>query len=124
MKAGVVATGDADGFTITGGPHQNVAVDTYEDHRMAMAFALLGLVDTPITINDPGCTAKTFPGYWDLLEELRETAHVVPTCSQSMVPRAVERAQSRNVCQKRSVFPTSTQEPCTGRSPSLCCGAV
>ncbi|RVU32484.1 3-phosphoshikimate 1-carboxyvinyltransferase [Neptunomonas marina] len=45
---------------------QHAAIDTYDDHRMAMCFSLVALSDTPVTINDPGCTAKTFPEYFDL----------------------------------------------------------
>ncbi|TDF41653.1 3-phosphoshikimate 1-carboxyvinyltransferase [Alteromonadaceae bacterium M269] len=40
-------------------------IDTYNDHRMAMCFSLVALSDTPVTINDPGCTAKTFPDYFE-----------------------------------------------------------
>jgi 3-phosphoshikimate 1-carboxyvinyltransferase len=39
-------------------------IDTYRDHRMAMAFALAALGDVPIVINDPGCTSKTFPTFF------------------------------------------------------------
>ena len=39
---------------------------------MAMSFALLGLMAPGIEIADPGCVAKTFPGYWDLLDRLRD----------------------------------------------------
>jgi 3-phosphoshikimate 1-carboxyvinyltransferase len=46
------------------------AIDTYDDHRMAMCFSLVALGDTPVTINDPGCTAKTFPQYFDLFKTL------------------------------------------------------
>lgn len=45
-----------------------VSVDTYDDHRMAMAFSLAACGDVPVTINDPGCTRKTFPTYFDVLE--------------------------------------------------------
>jgi 3-phosphoshikimate 1-carboxyvinyltransferase len=45
--------------------------DTYDDHRMAMAFALVGLVVPGVAVRDPGCVAKTFPGYFDALEQLR-----------------------------------------------------
>ena len=48
------------------GPH-TAAIDTYDDHRMAMAFALVACAGIPITINDPGCTRKTFPDYFDIL---------------------------------------------------------
>lgn len=42
-------------------------IGTYNDHRMAMCFSLVALSDTPVTILDPGCTAKTFPDYFDKL---------------------------------------------------------
>jgi 3-phosphoshikimate 1-carboxyvinyltransferase len=45
-------------------------IETYADHRIAMAFALAGLRIHGITILDPGCTAKTWPGYWDTLAGL------------------------------------------------------
>ena len=42
-----------------------VAIDTYQDHRMAMCFSLASFGPRPVKINDPGCVAKTFPGYFD-----------------------------------------------------------
>ena len=47
-------------------PHRDVAIDTYLDHRMAMAFALAGHVE----IRDPACVSKTFPRYFEVLTEL------------------------------------------------------
>ena len=44
---------------------QSAAIDTYNDHRMAMCFALASFGTAPITINDPGCTSKTFPTFFD-----------------------------------------------------------
>jgi 3-phosphoshikimate 1-carboxyvinyltransferase len=41
-----------------------VAIDTYDDHRMAMSFSLVALGGVPVTINDPACVAKTFPDYF------------------------------------------------------------
>ncbi|MBT3206204.1 MAG: 3-phosphoshikimate 1-carboxyvinyltransferase [Gammaproteobacteria bacterium] len=49
---------------------QSAAIDTYDDHRMAMCFSLAAFGDAAITINDPGCTSKTFPGYFDLFLSL------------------------------------------------------
>ncbi len=49
---------------------KHAAIDTYDDHRMAMCFSLVALSDTPVTINDPKCTSKTFPDYFDKLELL------------------------------------------------------
>ena len=45
-------------------------IRTFADHRIAMSFALAGLKTAGITILDPGCVAKTFPAYWELLEGL------------------------------------------------------
>ncbi len=47
-----------------------VAVDTYDDHRMAMCFSLASFAPRAVTINDPGCVAKTFPGYFDVFRSL------------------------------------------------------
>lgn len=44
--------------------YRPASIRTYEDHRMAMAFAIAGLLLPGVTILDPGCTAKTYPGYW------------------------------------------------------------
>jgi 3-phosphoshikimate 1-carboxyvinyltransferase len=47
------------------------AIDTYDDHRMAMAFALAGTKTSGVRINDPGCTSKTYPTYFEDLAKLR-----------------------------------------------------
>lgn len=47
-----------------------VAVDTYDDHRMAMCFSLAALGGVPVTINDPECVAKTFPDYFKVFVSL------------------------------------------------------
>lgn len=44
------------------------SIDTYDDHRMAMAFSLAACSDVPVAIKDPGCTRKTFPDYFDVLQ--------------------------------------------------------
>ena len=49
---------------------QAVQVDTYGDHRMAMAFALAGLRLPGVTINDPSCVSKTFPEFFEVLASL------------------------------------------------------
>jgi 3-phosphoshikimate 1-carboxyvinyltransferase len=48
----------------------NAAIDTYDDHRMAMCFSLVSLGGVPVRINDPKCVAKTFPDYFDRFETL------------------------------------------------------
>lgn len=47
-----------------------VDIETYHDHRIAMAFALLGLVRDGVTILDPDCASKTYPKYWEHLAHL------------------------------------------------------
>ncbi len=59
-----------DGLTVYPSTVQSGAVDTYDDHRMAMAFSVIGLVVPGIRINDPGCTRKTFPDFFTRFEHL------------------------------------------------------
>jgi len=47
-----------------------VAIDTYDDHRMAMCFSLASLAGVSVRINDPGCVSKTFPTYFDELKKI------------------------------------------------------
>jgi 3-phosphoshikimate 1-carboxyvinyltransferase len=70
-RCGVQAEETDDGFVVHPGTPGPATVETYDDHRMAMSFALLGLRVPGIAIADPGCVAKTFPGFWDALEGLR-----------------------------------------------------
>ena len=71
-RCGVDATEGADGFTVVPGPAvAGARVRTYDDHRIAMAFSVMGLVVPGMQIEDPGCVAKTFPGFYDGLEALR-----------------------------------------------------
>jgi len=51
----------------------NAVIDTYDDHRMAMCFSLVSLGDAPVTINDPGCVAKTFPEYFQAFGQIAGT---------------------------------------------------
>jgi 3-phosphoshikimate 1-carboxyvinyltransferase len=54
-------------------PHalrSGVAIDTYDDHRMAMCFSLAAFGGVPVTIRDPGCVSKTFPEYFAVLGQL------------------------------------------------------
>jgi 3-phosphoshikimate 1-carboxyvinyltransferase len=60
-----------DGLRITPRPLRGCPVDTYNDHRMAMSLALVGLKVPGVVVNDPGCVAKTYPGFWMDLEKLR-----------------------------------------------------
>jgi 3-phosphoshikimate 1-carboxyvinyltransferase len=71
QRAGLAAEEEADGYVVHPGVPRPATIETYDDHRMAMAFALLGLRGDGIRIADPGCVAKTFPGYWAMLSQLR-----------------------------------------------------
>ncbi len=50
----------------------DAAIDTYDDHRVAMCFSLVSLLGVPVVINDPKCTHKTFPTYFDVFGEITE----------------------------------------------------
>lgn len=50
--------------------NDNVLIETYDDHRMAMTFSLAACAGVSVRIHDPGCTAKTFPTYFELLETI------------------------------------------------------
>lgn len=47
-----------------------VAIDTYDDHRMAMCLSLAAFGNAPVRINDPECVAKTFPNYFDVFAQI------------------------------------------------------
>jgi len=70
-RCGVTADEEPDGLVVQPGTPQPARIATYDDHRMAMSFALLGLRAPGIGIADPGVVAKTFPGYWEALDALR-----------------------------------------------------
>jgi 3-phosphoshikimate 1-carboxyvinyltransferase len=70
-RCGVDAREEPDGFVVHPGIPGPARVRTYDDHRMAMSFALLGLRVPGIEIEDPDCVVKTFPGYWATLDQLR-----------------------------------------------------
>ncbi|WP_250033453.1 3-phosphoshikimate 1-carboxyvinyltransferase [Paractinoplanes maris] len=71
-RAGIDAVEDEDGFTIHPGVPRPTAFHTYEDHRMAMSLALLGLRVPGIEVLDPGCVAKTYPAFFTDLERLAD----------------------------------------------------
>lgn len=69
-RAGIRAEEHSDGLTIYPGNPQPAEIHTYDDHRMAMSFSLLGLRVPGIRILDPSCTAKTYPNYFEDLAAL------------------------------------------------------
>jgi 3-phosphoshikimate 1-carboxyvinyltransferase len=64
----------ADGLTITPRPLHGAEIETYNDHRMAMSMALIGLKVPGIVIKNPGCVAKTYPNFFADLERLRQVS--------------------------------------------------
>jgi len=70
-KLGATVEEQPDGLIIF--PQATIAparIATHDDHRMAMAFALAGIKAEGVTVLDPGCVAKTYPGFWDDLTAL------------------------------------------------------
>lgn len=63
-----------EGIRIFPGEPKSAVIKTYDDHRMAMAFTLIGLRSGGIVIDNPGCCKKTFEDYFDVLEALYEEA--------------------------------------------------
>lgn len=59
-----------DGLSIIPRRLRGATLDTYDDHRMAMSLAVVGLVQSGVVIRDPGCTAKTYPRYFDDLARI------------------------------------------------------
>lgn len=80
VRVDVGVQGDDETITVTppaGGVDRSagaprVEFETYDDHRMAMSLALVGLVRPNVWIRDPGCVAKTYPAYWSQLAGLFE----------------------------------------------------
>lgn len=69
-KLGAKVEEAEDALRITPGPLHGAAIDTYDDHRMAMSFALAGLRIPGVTINDPECVSKTFPDFFERFSTL------------------------------------------------------
>lgn len=78
-KAGVTVEVDGDDLVIRPPSDQQATtspatIQTYDDHRMAMAFAILGLRQGGLSIEDPDCVAKSYPGFWDDLTRVEASA--------------------------------------------------
>ncbi len=69
-KAGVGAEERDDGIMINGGKPHGAEIETYNDHRIAMSFAVLGLRTPDIRIKDKNCVNKSFPGFWEEMQKL------------------------------------------------------
>lgn len=69
-KLGVEVEEYPDGLKITPRPMHGAEIETYNDHRIAMSMALIGLKVPGVVIKNPGCVAKTYPGYWEDFQKL------------------------------------------------------
>lgn len=69
-RMGITVHEFPDAMHIVGGTPHGAAIDTYDDHRIAMSFAVAGLRTQGVTIKDPGCVAKSFPTFWQVLDQL------------------------------------------------------
>ncbi|RTZ99848.1 MAG: 3-phosphoshikimate 1-carboxyvinyltransferase [Deltaproteobacteria bacterium] len=63
-KMGIEAESDDDSLTVVGGRAHGAVVDTYDDHRIAMSFAVAGIKVPGVKIRNEGCVTKSFPGFW------------------------------------------------------------
>lgn len=69
-RMGIVASERPDGLIIEGGTPRAADIETYNDHRIAMSFAVAGLVTPGIEIADKKCVDKSFPGFWRELAKI------------------------------------------------------
>jgi 3-phosphoshikimate 1-carboxyvinyltransferase len=69
-KLGIEARETEDGLVIRGGTPKGAVIHTYNDHRIAMSFAVAGLKADGISITDPHCVAKSFPDFWGYFDRL------------------------------------------------------
>lgn len=72
VKMGISAKQGEDWIEVTGGSHQPARIETFNDHRIAMAFSIPGLLVEGIEIENEMCVAKSFPTYWDLFDHLKQ----------------------------------------------------
>ena len=75
-KLGAIVEEGDDFIRVTPATLKPAAIDTYDDHRMAMCFSLAAF-GTPLRINDPGCVAKTFPDYFERFAGVTKAAPVI-----------------------------------------------
>ena len=67
-RCGVTVEVTADGLVITGGGAHGARVATHDDHRLAMAFGVLGSAVPGVVVEDPDVVSKSWPGYWGMLD--------------------------------------------------------
>ena len=69
-RTGIAAEAREDGLIINGGTPHGARIETYDDHRIAMSFAVAGLAAEGMEIKNDGCVGKSFPGFWEEMEGL------------------------------------------------------
>jgi 3-phosphoshikimate 1-carboxyvinyltransferase len=69
-RVGIQSRETEDGILIHGGRPHGAEIETYNDHRIAMSFAVLGLAVPGIRIRNSACVNKSFPEFWDILDGL------------------------------------------------------
>ena len=69
-RMGIKVGEETNRLTITGSKPKGSVIDSQGDHRIAMAFSLLGLIAGETTINNAECVSKTFPQFWDILKNI------------------------------------------------------
>ena len=79
-RMGIRADEEEDGFIVYPGVPRPADVETYDDHRMAMSFAITALLSPGVRIRNPACVSKTFPNFFEVLDQLRsgKTASTTP----------------------------------------------
>jgi 3-phosphoshikimate 1-carboxyvinyltransferase len=69
-KMGIVVDEEEDRMVLIGGKPKGAIIDSYNDHRIAMAFSIAGMVAGGTTINGAECVAKTYPDFWEVLRSI------------------------------------------------------
>jgi 3-phosphoshikimate 1-carboxyvinyltransferase len=67
---GIEVKQDKDSLEIQGGQPKGASIETFNDHRIAMAFSIPGLIIPGMEIQNPACVQKSFPDYWQIFDDL------------------------------------------------------
>jgi 3-phosphoshikimate 1-carboxyvinyltransferase len=105
-KMGIQTTHTKDSITIFGGTPKATQVDTYHDHRMAMAFAMAQIKQPQIHINTPNVVSKSFPNFWSTMQQFVQAPHlfvaVFGKTKQELITLIQKTAQSTNTFELRT----------------------
>ena len=85
-RMGIKADENEDSVTIYPGVPSPAVIQTYDDHRMAMGFALTGVRTPGIEIDNPGCCAKNFENYFDVFSKAAFTLATISESGERIVP--------------------------------------